>query len=127
MVVPALPDVPTTKEGGLPEYQVSAWNAVFAPKGTPPEVLAKLRDALVKAVTDPATKKKLEDLGGVVPDAQRASPEALAELVRTENVRWVSMLYYAQIAESLVQVSLVLSVMSGLEYFQKHWDVLKRG
>ena len=39
---PALPDVPTTKEAGLPEYQVSAWNALFAPKGTPKEIVAKL-------------------------------------------------------------------------------------
>ncbi|MCA3647843.1 MAG: tripartite tricarboxylate transporter substrate binding protein BugD [Methylobacterium sp.] len=89
---PSLPDVPTTIEGGLPEFQVSAWNAVFAPKGTPPDVLAKLRDALVKAVTDPGTRKKLEDLGGVVPDARGASPEALAELVRSENTRWVALL-----------------------------------
>ena len=43
---PALPDVPTTKEAGLPDYQVSAWNAVFAPKGTPPDIVAKLNDAL---------------------------------------------------------------------------------
>jgi CDP-diacylglycerol--glycerol-3-phosphate 3-phosphatidyltransferase len=43
------------------------------------------------------------------------------------TVRWVSMIYYAQITESLVQVSLLLSVMSGLEYFIIHWDSLKRG
>jgi len=48
---PALPDVPTTKEGGLPEFQVSAWNALFAPKGTPAEVVAKLNGALGKAST----------------------------------------------------------------------------
>ena len=47
---PALPDVPTTKEAGLPEYQVSAWNALFAPKGTPTEITAKLNEALVKAL-----------------------------------------------------------------------------
>ena len=45
---PALPDVPTTKEAGLPDYQVSAWNALFAPKGTPKEIVAKLNDALVE-------------------------------------------------------------------------------
>ena len=89
---PSLPDVPTTKEAGLPEFQVSAWNAVFAPKGTPADVAKKLNDALVKAVTDPATKKKLEDLGGVVPDAKGASPEALAALVKSENERWIPLL-----------------------------------
>jgi tripartite-type tricarboxylate transporter receptor subunit TctC len=89
---PSLPDVPTTKEAGLPAFEVSAWNAVFAPKGTPADVVAKLSDALTKAVTDPATKKKLEDLGGVVPDAKGASPEALAALVKSENDRWIPLL-----------------------------------
>ncbi|CAN1510306.1 Bordetella uptake gene [Rhabdaerophilaceae bacterium] len=89
---PSLPDVPTTKEAGLPEFQVSAWNAIFAPKNTPAAVARTLNEALVKAVTDPATKKKLEDLGGVVPDAAGASPQALAALVKSENDRWVPLL-----------------------------------
>ena len=76
----------------MPDYQVSAWNAVFAPKGTPADVLVKLRGALVAAVTDAAVKKKLEDLGGDVPDAKGASPEALAALVKSENERWVPLL-----------------------------------
>lgn len=89
---PSLPDVPTTKEAGLPEFQVSAWNAVFAPKGIPADIAKSLSDALTKAVTDAATKKKLEELGGVVPDAKGASPEALAALVKSENERWVPLL-----------------------------------
>lgn len=89
---PAMPNVPTTKEAGLPEYQVSAWNALVAPKGVPADVMTKLQDALTKAVTDPATKKKLEDLGGVVPDAKGASPEALAALIKSENDRWIPLL-----------------------------------
>src|SRR5215203_1568747 len=47
---PALPTVPTTKEAGLPTYEVSAWNAAFAPKGTPPDVVKKLSEALVKSL-----------------------------------------------------------------------------
>jgi tripartite-type tricarboxylate transporter receptor subunit TctC len=89
---PSLPDVPTTLEAGLPEFQVSAWNAIFAPKAIPADVAKKLNDALVTAVTDAATKKKLEDLGGVVPDAKGASPQALADLVKSENARWVPLL-----------------------------------
>ncbi len=88
----ALPDVPTTKEAGLPEFQVSAWNALFAPKGTPKDVMAKLSEALTKALADAGTKGKLEELGGVVPDAKGASPEALAALVKSENERWVPLL-----------------------------------
>ena len=69
---PALPDVPTTKEGGLPEFQVTAWNAIFAPKGTPPDVLAKLSGALRKALADEATRKRLLDLGADLSDTAAA-------------------------------------------------------
>jgi tripartite-type tricarboxylate transporter receptor subunit TctC len=87
---PALPNVPTTKEAGLPEFQVSAWNAIFAPKGTPKDVVAKLNDALVKALDDPNTRKRLLELGGDIPDRQGRSPEALAKLVQTEVARWAT-------------------------------------
>jgi tripartite-type tricarboxylate transporter receptor subunit TctC len=89
---PALPDVPTTKEAGLEGYEVSAWNAAFAPKGTPPEVVKKLNDALVKALDDENTKKRLLDLGGVLPTAQERSPEALQKLVESEVARWTPVL-----------------------------------
>ena len=79
-------------EAGLPGFEVGIWHGIYAPKGTPADVVAKLSDALTKAVTDPATKKKLEDLGGVVPDAKGASPEALAALVKSENERWIPLL-----------------------------------
>jgi tripartite-type tricarboxylate transporter receptor subunit TctC len=87
---PALPNVPTTKEAGLPEFEVSAWNAIFAPKGTPKDVVARLNDALVKALDDPTTRKRLLDLGGDVPDRAGRSPEALARLVRNEVARWAT-------------------------------------
>lgn len=85
---PALPDVPTTKEAGLPEYQVSAWNALFAPKNTPKEIVAKLNDTLSKALDDPPTRKRLLDLGSVLPSGQGRSSAALAELVKSEVARW---------------------------------------
>src|SRR6267143_429954 len=72
---PALPDVPTTREGGLPEFQVSAWNALFAPKGTPGEVVTKLNGALGKALDDESTRKRLLDLGADLPDKAGRSPE----------------------------------------------------
>jgi tripartite-type tricarboxylate transporter receptor subunit TctC len=87
---PALPNVPTTKEAGLPEFQVSAWNAIFAPKGTPKDVVTRLNDALVKALDDANTRKRLLDLGGDVPDRAGRSPEALSKLVQTEVARWAS-------------------------------------
>jgi tripartite-type tricarboxylate transporter receptor subunit TctC len=89
---PALPDVPTTKEAGLPDYQVSAWNALFAPKGTPKEIVAKLNETLVKALDDDATRKRLLQLGSVLPDTAGRSPDALANLVKSEVARWTPIL-----------------------------------
>jgi putative tricarboxylic transport membrane protein len=89
---PALPDVPTAKEAGLPDFQVTAWNALFAPKDTPKEIVAKLSDALDKALDDPATKKRLLDLGAVVPDKQSRTPAALTALVKSEVARWTPIL-----------------------------------
>ena len=89
---PSLPNVPTTKEGGLPEYEVSAWNAVFAPKGTPKEITQKLVDALDKALSDETTRKRLFELGGVIPEGNGRGPEALQKLVESEVARWTPVL-----------------------------------
>lgn len=89
---PALPNVPTTKEAGLPGYEVSAWNAVFAPKGTPPEIVAKLTDALDKALDDENTRKRLLDLGGVIPDKAGRGGAPLQKLVESEVARWTPVL-----------------------------------
>ena len=89
---PALPNVPTTKEAGLPDYQVSAWNAVFAPKNTPKDVVAKLNDALSKALDDEATRKRLLDLGGVLPEKAERSGEWLGRFVASEVARWTPVL-----------------------------------
>jgi tripartite-type tricarboxylate transporter receptor subunit TctC len=89
---PALPDVPTTKEGGLPDFEVSAWNALFAPKGTSKEIIAKLNEALVRALDHEGTRKRLLDLGSVIPDKPGRSPEALRQLVTSEVARWTPVL-----------------------------------
>jgi tripartite-type tricarboxylate transporter receptor subunit TctC len=85
---PALPDVPTTIEAGLPEYQVSAWNALFAPKGTPKAIVDKLNDALVKALDDANTKQRLLDLGGVLPEGEERTGAWLGKFVIAEVDRW---------------------------------------
>src|SRR5437870_4590479 len=54
---PSLPNVPTTTEAGLPAFQAQAWNAIFAPKGTPADVVAKLNAAVVKALDDEGVRK----------------------------------------------------------------------
>ncbi len=85
---PALPDVPTTKEAGLPEFQASAWNAIFAPKGTPKPVLDKLSAALDKALDEEAVRKRLLDLGSDIPGKDRRGQEALGKLVKSEIAKW---------------------------------------
>jgi tripartite-type tricarboxylate transporter receptor subunit TctC len=89
---PALPDVPTTKEAGLADYQVSAWNAVFAPKATPKEIVAKVSAALDKALDDEATRKRLHDLGGVIPQKAERTPAHLQKFVESEVARWTPIL-----------------------------------
>lgn len=85
---PALPDLATTKEAGLPEFQVSAWNAVFGPKGIPAPVKTKLVDALSKALDDDKVKARMADLGAVIPQGAGRGSEALEKLVRSEVARW---------------------------------------
>jgi tripartite-type tricarboxylate transporter receptor subunit TctC len=85
---PALPDVPTTKEAGLPAFEASAWNALFAPKGTPKAALDKLTDALDKALSDEGVRKRLLELGSDIPDGPRRGPAALGTLVKSEVDKW---------------------------------------
>jgi tripartite-type tricarboxylate transporter receptor subunit TctC len=59
---PALPHVPTTIEAGLPEFQASGWNAMFAPKGTPQTIVDRLADAVNQALDDPPTRKRLQEI-----------------------------------------------------------------
>ena len=84
---PALPNVPSTPEAGLPAFQVSAWNALFAPKGTPRSILDRLTDALDKALDDEGTRKRMLALGDI-PDKPRRGQQALLALVKSEIARW---------------------------------------
>ncbi len=85
----ALPDVPTTVEAGLPAYQASGWNAMFAPKGTPREIVEKLSAAANQALDDPATRAKLEAIGAVIPRKENRTPEGLKAFVAAEIAKWV--------------------------------------
>ncbi len=89
---PSLPAVPTTTEAGLPVFQAQAWNAIFAPKGTPAPIIAELNAAAVKALDDEGVRKRLLDLGSVIPATAERSPEALAALVIGEIAKWTPVL-----------------------------------
>jgi tripartite-type tricarboxylate transporter receptor subunit TctC len=96
----ALPDVPTTKEAGLPEFTSAPWIALFAPKGTPQPILDTLSDALDKALDDEEVRKRFFDLGGAVPDKSRRGPQALAALVKGEMARWEPIIKAADLKRS---------------------------
>ena len=85
-------EVPTTSEAGLPEFQVSGWNAIFAPRALPADLTAKLSDALAKALEDPLTATRLAEIGCLIPKAADRTPAALQERVEREVARWSSVL-----------------------------------
>jgi tripartite-type tricarboxylate transporter receptor subunit TctC len=89
---PSLPNVPTTTEAGLPAFQAQAWNAIFAPKGTPADVVAKLNDAVGKALDDEGVRKRLLELGSVIPGPADRTPAALGTLVKSEIAKWTPVL-----------------------------------
>jgi tripartite-type tricarboxylate transporter receptor subunit TctC len=94
---PTLPNVPTSKEAGLPAFQASAWNALFAPKGTPKTVLDKLTEALDKALDDETVRKRLLDVGLDIPDKSKRGQQQLAILVKSEIARWTPIIKAASI------------------------------
>jgi putative tricarboxylic transport membrane protein len=85
-------DVPTTVEAGLPEFQVSGWNAIFAPRNLPRDIQAKLSDALTSALEDPATAKRLQEIGCFIPNRADRTPAALQGRVEHDVARWSSVL-----------------------------------
>jgi tripartite-type tricarboxylate transporter receptor subunit TctC len=80
-----LPDAPTMAEAGLPDFEVSSWNGLFAPAKTPPEVIAILHDASVKALATPDLREKLLAQGA---EPVGSSPAAFREYVRSEIEKW---------------------------------------
>jgi tripartite-type tricarboxylate transporter receptor subunit TctC len=84
----AMPDVPTVDEAGLPGFYFYFWHALWVPKGTPKDVIAKLHDALVKARSDPATHKRLEDIGQEFFPSDMETPEGLAKFQKEEIDKW---------------------------------------
>jgi tripartite-type tricarboxylate transporter receptor subunit TctC len=85
---PALPNVPTASEAGLPQFQALGWNGLFAPEGTPKPVLDTLTSALDRALDDESTRARLIELGSEVPEKSRRGQEQLATLVKSEVARW---------------------------------------
>ena len=83
-----LPDLPTTAEGGLPDFQIGVWHGFYAPAGTPDDVLAKLNEALKVAVADPTVGERFAELGTAPATAEEATPEALAKMLADQIALW---------------------------------------
>jgi tripartite-type tricarboxylate transporter receptor subunit TctC len=93
-----LPDVPTAKEAGAPDYQLNIWSAIYAPKGTPKEILAKLTEALGDTLEEPSTAQRLGNLGATVPPQSQRGPDYLRKTLGADIPRWAPILKEAAAA-----------------------------
>jgi len=84
----AAPDIPTVDEAGLPGFYASPWFALWAPKDTPHDVIARLNAAAVEALADPAVRQRLAQTGNEIAPREEQTPEALAALQRAEIAKW---------------------------------------
>jgi tripartite-type tricarboxylate transporter receptor subunit TctC len=89
---PMLPDVPTSYEQGLPEFDCAPFYGVFAPAGTPKPIIEKLVAALNKGLSEESVQKRLSDLGAELVEPSRRGPKALADLVKSESDRLMPIL-----------------------------------
>ncbi len=85
---PALPDVPTTDEAGLPGFYGALWHGLWAPKGTPADVIAKLNSAVKQSLADPSVQQKLAAVGQDIVRPDRQTPEGLGAFQRAEMEKW---------------------------------------
>ena len=84
----AAPDIPTVDEAGLPGFYTTVWNAIWAPKGTPKNVIMKLNAVVVGELADSAIRRRLADLGQQIVPRDQQTPEALAAFHRAEIEKW---------------------------------------
>ncbi|MEQ1776725.1 MAG: tripartite tricarboxylate transporter substrate binding protein [Burkholderiales bacterium] len=86
---PAVPDVPTIAESGVPGYEATTWNGLIAPAGTPRDIIQRLNAEINKILVSPSLKEKFALIGA---EPTPASPEAFAKLIKSENVKWADVI-----------------------------------
>jgi putative tricarboxylic transport membrane protein len=91
---PELPDIPTIAEAGVPDFDVTSWNALYAPAGTPAAIVDKLNGALRDVLADPELKKRALDLGI---DAEASTPGEIDARMRSDIEKWGKVIESAQI------------------------------
>jgi tripartite-type tricarboxylate transporter receptor subunit TctC len=95
---PAVPDVPTAAEAGLPDFKAETWTGLYAPKGTPATALSKLREAVANSLETPLVRQRLADLGAAVPKPEQRGGAYMQALVVQEVERWGDILKRAGVA-----------------------------
>jgi tripartite-type tricarboxylate transporter receptor subunit TctC len=85
---PVVPGVPTSAESGIPGLYASGWFALFAPRGTPKEIVSKLNAAMVQALADPTVRTRFSDLGLDIASREQQAPEGLAAFHKGEIEKW---------------------------------------
>jgi len=84
----SLPEIPTLDEAGLTGFDLTVWNAVWAPRGTPKEIIAKVNAAVAASLADPAIREKLAAVGQEVFPQAQLTPEVLAAYQKAEIEKW---------------------------------------
>lgn len=84
----AAPDIPTVDEAGLPGFYVSVWHGMWAPKGTPADIVAKLDDSIRRALADATVSRRLAEIGQDIPAAELQTPAGLHSLQKAEAAKW---------------------------------------
>ena len=95
--VDSAPEIPTTDEAALPGFHMTLWSGFWVPKDTPKDIVTKLNGAAVEALSDPAVRKKLGDLGLDMPPRDQLSPQALGAWQQAEIAKWWPMIKSANI------------------------------
>jgi tripartite-type tricarboxylate transporter receptor subunit TctC len=86
--IPSAPNIPTADEAGLSGFDILTWNAIFAPKGTPKDIIQKLNAAVVDALADANVRMRLGELGQDIPTPDQQTPEALGALQKDDIEKW---------------------------------------
>jgi tripartite-type tricarboxylate transporter receptor subunit TctC len=82
------PDVLSVDEAGLPDFYISVWHGMWAPKGTPKDILDKLNTAVVETLGDPTVQGRLRDLGQEIPPRDQQTPQGLDALQKADIEKW---------------------------------------
>jgi tripartite-type tricarboxylate transporter receptor subunit TctC len=86
--LPSVPDTPTAEESGLAGFAFANWVGIFAPKGTPKDIVSKLNSAVMTTLADPGIRQRLVELGVEIPSRDQQTPEGFAALQKADIEQW---------------------------------------